>query len=109
MVINAEIYDPAGAGGFLATGSMTSARYWHTATLLSNGKVLITGGLIGLGLATAEIFDPAGNAGAGIFTATGSMALAKYYHTATLLSNGKVLIAGGFNGMSAVLNAEIYQ
>ena len=40
---------------------------------------------------TAEIYDPA----AGSFTATNSMTGARSVHTATLLNNGQVLIAGG--------------
>ncbi|MDH4263332.1 MAG: chitobiase/beta-hexosaminidase C-terminal domain-containing protein [Spirochaetia bacterium] len=91
---------------FSDTGSMASARYWHTATLLANGKVLITGGLSGGQgpVATAEIYDPA----LGTFAATGSMASARYNHTATLLANGKVLITGGHNGAAVVATAEIY-
>src|SRR5262249_45321753 len=74
-------------GSFSATGSMTTLRKFHTATLLSNGKVLVTGGVAGSGifLASAEVYDPA----TGTFSATGSMATSRYQHTATLLSNGK--------------------
>ena len=89
---------------FTATGSMGSARQRHTATLLPDGKVLITGG----GVSTAEIFDPAGNAGVGSFTATGSMGSARFAHTATLLPNGKVLITGGHNGTNTLSSAEIF-
>ena len=94
---SAEIYDPA-AKLSTATGNMTTARFSHTSTLLPNGTVLIVGGRDSSNnfLATAEIFDPAGNSGAGSFTATaGSLATARSDHSATLLSNGKVLIAGG--------------
>jgi len=78
--------------GFWATGSMTVARTNHTATLLSNGKVLIAGGYDGTKvLASAELYDPA----AGTFTATGSMTTARRWHTATLLPNGMVLIVSG--------------
>jgi hypothetical protein len=76
------------AAGFWATGSMAVARTRHTATLLSNGKVLIAGGLVGYtALASAEIYDPA----AGKCTATGSMAAPREYHTATLLANGNTV------------------
>ena len=91
----AQLFDPAangGAGGFSFTGSMNSVRVLHTATLLGNGKVLITGGYDGSAtLSSAELYDP----GTGTFTPTGSMAVARKSHTATLLNNGKVLIAGG--------------
>ncbi len=95
------------AHGFQATGNMTTAREYHTATLLNNGKVLIAGGNDGTNaLATAEIFDPA----TGIFTPTaGPMTTPRSSHTATLLANGpaatngKVLIAGGDLAHSAEL------
>jgi hypothetical protein len=86
--------------GFIATGSLAHARDGFTATLLLDGKVLIAGGFIVTGaqpnqmfpsLASAEIYDPA----TGAFTATGSMNTARNGHTATLLNNGMVLIAGG--------------
>jgi trimeric autotransporter adhesin len=86
-----------------ATGSLTTARYVHTATLLPNGTVLVAGGLNNSGLWSAEIYNPA----TGTWTATGNLTTARYAHTATLQPNGTVLVAGGYNdGAFAV--AEIY-
>src|SRR5947207_14649143 len=80
---------------FVITGSLATARYFHTATLLPNGKVLVAGGDgNGHSQESAELYDPA----SGTWTATGSLSAASTDHTATLLPNGKVLVAGGVNG-----------
>lgn len=72
----------------------------HTATLLQNGKLLVTGGYGITGfLATAELYDPFTNR----WSSAGSMVNAREYHTATVLTNGKVLIAGGRNQHTATL------
>ena len=76
--------------------TMTSARSGHTATLLPDGKVMITGGMNGNGnyFDSVEIFNPAAN----VFATGRSMSVRRVGHTATLLPDGRVLIAGGFNG-----------
>jgi uncharacterized repeat protein (TIGR03803 family) len=85
-----------------STGLMNSGRFAHTATLLSNGKVLVAGGRqSGQNyLSSAELYDPA----SGAWTTAGSMAVARLDHTATLLSTGKILVAGGQVGSGIVTN-----
>ncbi|MDE1962152.1 MAG: hypothetical protein KGH80_11190, partial [Xanthomonadaceae bacterium] len=96
-------YDPA-TNSWSAAGSLATARYIHTATLLPSGKVLAAGGDSSSGnLASAELYDPATNS----WSAAGSLANARYYHTATLLASGKVLVAGGYNS-GALASAELY-
>lgn len=105
-----SVHSFAQDGTFTPTGSMGTLRWLHTATLLRNGKVLITGGTTlrtdgsFYELSSAELYDPA----TGAFSPTGSMTTARGRHTATLLSNGKVLIAGGdFRGVSFA-SSELY-
>src|SRR5712691_4045506 len=97
-------------GTFTRTGNMTTSRDGHTATLLPNGKILITGGIRdisssgpGLVVGTAELYDPS----TGAFTATGNMTTHRGYHTATLLPDGRVLIAGGVDPVYSA-SAELY-
>jgi len=91
-----ELYD-VGSKSWVLTGQMTTARAQHTATLLQNGKILVAGGWVGWAVgpvtSSAELYDPV----LGNWTSVGSMTNARVGHTATLLNNGKVLIAGGQN------------
>ena len=91
---------------FETTGALVTPRSFHTATLLSSGKVLVTGGTTGNGnpLSSAELYDPA----SGTWVATGNLANARSSHTATLLPNGKVLVTGGQNGGNPLTSAELY-
>ena len=96
-------------GGFVNTGSLNNARSGHTATLLNNQMVLIAGGTNNPGgsgaLASAELYS----APSGTFAMTGSLNAARYFHTATLLDNGTVLLVGGEDATgNALSSAELY-
>jgi hypothetical protein len=89
--------------GFKPDGAMGTPRTSDTATLLTDGTVLIAGGL---GLASAEKYDPT----TAKFTPTGSMSMPRDSHTATRLASGKVLIAGGggLGGDPVTATAELF-
>lgn len=107
---SAELYDTA-TGTFSATGSMKTARAGATATLLPNGAVLIAGGYFvdaagaTVALASAELYDPT----AATFTTAGSMSSARYNHTATLLTDGRVMLAGGTGSSASLSSVELYE
>jgi large repetitive protein len=103
----AELYDPI-SGSWFVVGNTTAVRFAATATPLPSGLVLVTGGnnssAGGTTTNSAEVFNPA----TALFTATGNMVAARAFHTATLLSGGTVLIAGGENGTQISSTAELY-
>ncbi len=74
-------------GSFVATGDMATPRWGPSATLLQDGRVLVTGG----DNASAEVYDPS----TGTFSTTGLMNVNRRWHTSLLLNDGRVLIVGG--------------
>lgn len=111
------------------TGSMSTGHDAYTATLLPNGKVLVAGGWSGVvyqGIATAELYgrvlvaggfySPAGTLAdtelydptTGQWTWAGNLAVARYNHTATLLGDGTVLVAGGTSTNDITSSAEVF-
>ncbi len=111
ILASAEIYDPA-TGTFAAAGNLGIARQSPRATLLSDGRVLVTGGLVVVNGAavftnTAEVYDPTTN----VWSPTTPMNAGRVLHSVTLLTNGKVLAAGGSEAAFNPLlqrTAEIY-
>jgi N-acetylneuraminic acid mutarotase len=105
VLASAEVFDPA-TGQWQAAGTMSQARLGHTLTVLADGRVLATGGASGqrpqgaedvqgrvLPTGTAEVFDPR----SGQWTTLAGMVAPRFEHTATLLGDGRVLLAGGLS------------
>jgi N-acetylneuraminic acid mutarotase len=108
-IASAELYD-ASTNSWSVVGSMAQPRNRHTASLLSNGKVLVMGGveLGALGgetvLASAELYDPVSKT----WSSAGAMSAPREKQTATLLANGQVLFSGGVKVQTAVTTVELY-
>ena len=106
LVLSPSVIQQARAASFTNAASMNTARFWHTATLLPNGTVLVVGGRSSSVpyLSSAEIYDPTDRT----WTTTGSMNTGRIFHTATLLPNGSVLVVGGYQYPGNLSSAELY-
>jgi uncharacterized repeat protein (TIGR03803 family) len=113
LALNLSLLQPVQAQTFTLDNPLLVARWNHTATLLTNGLVLIAGGTTAneypdnpfRATNSSELYDPA----AGISTLTGFMTDAQAGHIAILLTNGLVLVAGGRNDGGSILSrAELY-
>ena len=100
-------YDPA-TNIFSLKANLTVGRSSHTATLLANGKVLAVGGnantFNAFSIKNVESYNPATNAWAPV----SSLTTGRSFHTATLLNNGKLLVAGGIGNGNTLSSAELY-
>ncbi len=104
-----EVFDPA-TGTFSALGSIIQPRRNHSATLLPDGKILITGGWLPtttgpmVSTASVEIFDPA----TGISEQVGNLATRRADHRAAALATGQILVTGGRTDTPFLRSAEIF-
>ena len=105
---DAALFEPVG-GTWSRTGSLWDARRLHTSTRLADGRVLVAGGIgtaptfPAQGLASAELYDPA----TGRWTRTGDLRRPRFSHSATLLTDGRVLVAGGSGARSSQSNGSL--
>jgi hypothetical protein len=101
------------ASAFITNNPMASPRYIHSATLLTNGCVLVVGGYanwLNKFLTNSELFNPATGtwSNAGTLPPVGTYPNAHMAHTATLLTNGTVLVAGGMDGFNLFSQTELF-
>jgi N-acetylneuraminic acid mutarotase len=103
---SSEIYNPS-TGKWTGANMLHAARGSFTATLMSNGNVLVAGGINAAGnpINSVETYNPT----SGLWALSAMMKVARDEHAATLLGNGEALVAGGENAASVSSNrAELY-
>src|SRR5215475_13173259 len=107
MILSCLVGGHATAALLSSTTPLITARGSQTATLLSDGRLLVAGGQTNGGFTSSstELYDPA----AGIWTATSPMNADHAHHTTTMLPNGEILVAGGFSSANGPLSsAELF-
>jgi len=106
LINSVEVYDPI-LRTWQQAVPLAQARYLHTATLLPDGRVLIVGGWKSINgyedalLNTAKIYDDK----SGTWSTLASLSIGRVMHTATLLSDGRVLVTGGQTSRGSFLNS----
>lgn len=105
LAFNLSMVQSVTAVDFTNSGALHAARYLHSATLLTNGQVMVAGGFnTSFGIVSGtESYNP----GTGLWSTNGNLITPRQNHTATLLPDGRVLIAGG-ESESALTNAELF-
>ncbi len=96
-----KLYTPS-TNSWAVLASMATARSKHTITLLSNGRVLVTGGNASAPIASCEIYDPT----LAIWIPASPMSVARYAHTATLLNDGRVFVTGGGSATCEIFDPD---
>src|SRR5712691_3158330 len=104
ILLNSDAAQPASIGSFSPVGSMSLFRRLHTATLLSNGRVLVAGGAPIAQSAISELYDSATQT----WTNSGVLNSGREFHTATLLTDGTVIAVGGQTANRLLGSTEVY-
>jgi N-acetylneuraminic acid mutarotase len=98
-----EVYTPH-SDRWVHIAPLHEARVGHSVTELTDGRVLVIGGMGKNGLARPEIFDPR----TGRWTPAASLATSRRGHTAVRMEDGRILVAGGLGDDGALASVEIY-
>jgi N-acetylneuraminic acid mutarotase len=101
----AELYESASNSWEPAASMLIPRLSGESGSLLTDGRVLVAGGLSSSGIvAAAEIYDPASNS----WSAAGNMVVPSNQHTATLMTDGTVLVVGGSGAAGFLAVSQIY-